>query len=120
MESADFTKWTRDEAELAEIGRHLSPQKPRVTVRLPADVARVAVAAWERDDLAPLPTTETPDEARVRLRAAALALIGLAISESGVWTGDEVTVDLDAASVGASLDAADERGLLSGPLPFVE
>ncbi|GAA2386267.1 hypothetical protein [Streptomyces coeruleofuscus] len=38
--------------------------------------------------------------------AAELALIGLAITERGRWEGEEVAVDLDLASAGAAVRAA--------------
>lgn len=39
--------------------------------------------------------------------AAEPALSGLTISERGGWEGEEVVVDLDAASTGAALRAAE-------------
>jgi hypothetical protein len=75
--------WTRDSDALAELGRALVPQDLTVTVRLPGDLARRAVTAWNRDDSATQPSEETPGQSAARKRAAALALIGLAVQQSG-------------------------------------
>lgn len=90
---------------LAEIGTHLNPQVGRITVRLPRALAEAAVAAWNRDELAPI-GEESPAQYEAREAAADLALIGLALSDRGVPDGDEVSVDLDVTQVAAALRAA--------------
>jgi hypothetical protein len=58
--------------------------------------------------------SESPAEALTRKRAAAVALIGLAVQSNGTWVNDTVTVPLDAWQVGTALDSAEDRGLLKG------
>ena len=103
---------------LAEIGRHLFEQDLRVAVRLPADLAARALTGWQRDDLGDLIPEESPADRAIRQDAAALALIGLAIeARSTPEDGDNVTVALDAWQIGTALDAAEQRGLLTGLRP---
>ncbi len=110
----DEQRARRNEAELlAQIGRSLFSQDLRVRVKLPADLARDASAAWAHDDFG---DTEGESESarRIRHRAGSLALIGLAVDERGVPAeGDQIEVEIDAWQIGSALDAADERGLLS-------
>ncbi|MDQ0753057.1 hypothetical protein QF034_007288 [Streptomyces africanus] len=94
-----------DTKVLAAIGTHVATQTDRVTVRLPRALAEAAVAAWEREEN-DAPAEETPERYALRDRAAELALIGLAITERGRWEGEEVAVDLDLASAGAAVRAA--------------
>jgi hypothetical protein len=47
------------------------------------------------------------EQQALRDGAAEPALSGLTISERGRWEGEEVVVDLDAASMGAALRAAE-------------
>ena len=109
------TIWKGDAETLAKIGQSLQGQLLKLQVRLPATLAAEAVAAWERDDLG-VPSDETPDERLVRGRAAALALIGLAVQVCGRSAADEVVqVELDAWFIGNALDAADDLGLLNEP-----
>lgn len=56
---------------------------------------------------------ETLEQRDVRLRAAALALIGCSIEELGWLDGDDVVVKLDAWFIGDALAAADMDGLLN-------
>lgn len=100
--------WTADAGLLAAIGAALADQDLDVEVRLPADLAARAVAAWERDDVDDPPGHETAAERVVRGRAAALALLGAAIADRGITEGDEVVVRAHAWSVGSALDAADD------------
>ncbi|WP_143249910.1 MULTISPECIES: hypothetical protein [Amycolatopsis] len=95
-------------ATLAEVGAVLRASVlPPVLVRLPEDLARRAVAAWEREDTVPLVDPEPLGDRRVRHLAGTLALIGLAISERGDWTGDEVVVPLPVELAGVAMDSAD-------------
>ncbi|MFD7788272.1 hypothetical protein ACFV4Q_35055 [Streptomyces nojiriensis] len=48
----------------------------------------------------------SPHAYELRLDAAELAFIGLAISSCGVWDGEEVVVDLDVVQIAAALQAA--------------
>lgn len=90
---------------LATVGAHLDQQIGPIKVRLPRSVAEAAVAAWDREELGGL-GEESPAEYELREDAAELAFIGLAISSSGVWDGEEVVVDLDVAQIAAALKAA--------------
>lgn len=65
--------------------------------------------AWERDDDASTgPIDETFEQRVVRSRAASLSLIGLATSERGRWTDDEVVVALHPLFIGHAVEAADD------------
>jgi hypothetical protein len=105
-------RWAPDADLLREIGRHLSPQKLHIEVRLPRSVADRAVTAWQSEDDGGRFTQETPHESIVRDQAASLALIGLAIEDTGMEDGDDVVFKLDAWLIGNALNAADEVGLL--------
>jgi hypothetical protein len=107
----------READVLAQIGRCLFEQDLTVTVRLPVALAAAAQAAWDRDDASDF-ENETPAERTSRQQAGALALVGLALEEHGASNqGDEVEVTLDAWQIGSALDAADQRGLLTGLTP---
>ncbi|MDI2130387.1 hypothetical protein [Yinghuangia seranimata] len=103
-----YLRYDGDSKVLAAIGDSVEAQIGRVTVRLPKAVAEAAVAAWDRDELDPI-GEETHEQRALRNDAAELALIGLAISERGRWENDELIVDVDVASAGAALRAAQER-----------
>ncbi|NRQ31500.1 hypothetical protein HII36_06545 [Nonomuraea sp. NN258] len=108
-ESAQYARYRRDGAVLAEIGRRLEPQVSRLPVRIPGDLAAAAVAAWERDEPGDLGDLrgETHEQRGVRDQAGALALIGLAITERGTAVdGDAVLVELDVTEIAAALTAA--------------
>ena len=79
---------------------------PLLEIRLPAELAERAVRAWERDDEQPL-IGESPAQRRTRHRAAALALIGVAISERDRRVGDQIVVDVAADLVAAAIEAAE-------------
>jgi hypothetical protein len=112
MNGEQRAAWSRDETTLGELGRALFAQPLAVSVYLPGDLARQAVAAWEREDTGEV-SDESPEDRRTRGRASALALIGLAVQRGGVWADDDtVTVPLDAWHIGTALDAADDLGLL--------
>jgi hypothetical protein len=95
---------------LASIGAHLvAAGVPKVEVRLPAELGRQAVEAWDRDDEQDgSVATETREQAVVRHKAATLALIGLSISESGRFEGEEVIVTLSADLVGSAVAVSDD------------
>lgn len=118
MADARYEQWARDGDVLAQIGRAISAQPTRVSVRLPRALADVALSAWRRDteDEPPLPS-ETTEVWHVRDRAATLGLIGLSIERGGVVDGDDVVVDVDAWHIGDAFRAADEDGLLNDALP---
>ncbi|GAA4231603.1 hypothetical protein FHR32_003526 [Streptosporangium album] len=111
-ESPEYIRYRQDSAVLAEIGRFLDPQVARLTVRLSGDLARAAAAAWDRDEEGEA-GEETAEQARVRDRAASLALIGLAVSDRGVASGEEIVVDLDVTEVAAALLAAYDEDVIS-------
>lgn len=112
---ADYAQWADDTAVLAEVGRALFSQETRLPVRLPADLAAAAVAAWDRDDSGTeLPEVESAEQLRVREGAGHLALIGLAVSERGRRDGDDWLVEMQAWDIGAAFDAAEAAGRLDG------
>lgn len=90
---------------LAAIGTELEGQVGRIGVRLTRSLAESAVAAWNREEAGEI-GEESREEYELRDDAAALALIGLAVSERGKWEGEQVTVDLDVVQVAAALLAA--------------
>ncbi|MGK5529673.1 hypothetical protein [Streptomyces sp. URMC 129] len=100
-----YVRYRQDRTVLAAVGTHLDPQISRISVRLPRSMAELAVAAWEREELAGV-GEESREEYELRDHAAELGLIGLAISSRGVWDADEVVVDLDAVQIAAALRAA--------------
>jgi hypothetical protein len=102
----DYSAWEGDAALLRVLGRQLGAQAPRVRVRLRRDLANQARAAWQRNDPAGGLPGETVEQRIVRDQAASLALIGLAIDESGVESGDHVVFDVDASVLGAAVRAA--------------
>jgi hypothetical protein len=109
-ETANQRRWRLDADTLHEVGAHIvSSGVPTVEIRLPAELARRAAQAWQRDDeqddsLA----RESRAQAAIRDKAATLALIGLAITESGRHDGAEVVVRLSADLVGGAVAAADD------------
>ena len=106
MDARDqYERYRNDQTALAAIGAHLEPQVSRIRVRLPRSLAELAVAAWNREELGQI-GEESREEYELRNDAAELALIGLAISERGVWDGPEATVDLDVVHIAAALRAA--------------
>jgi hypothetical protein len=90
---------------LTAIGTRLESQVSRVRVRLPRSLAESAVAAWGREKTDGV-GEESREEYELRDDAAELAWIGLAVSDRGVWDGEEVVVDLDVVQVAAALRAA--------------
>jgi hypothetical protein len=108
----DRAQWEADAVVLAQIGAQLFRERLSVEVEIPLDLATSATAAWERDDSDTV-GTETRAQAVERHRAAALALIGLAISERGTATEDAISVSLDPWLIGPALDTADEMGLIT-------
>ncbi|MFF2793192.1 hypothetical protein ACFVT6_41720 [Streptomyces sp. NPDC058049] len=100
-----YVRYQQDRAVLASIGAHLDSQISQVSVRLPRSVAKSAVAAWDREELGGI-GEESREEYELRVDAAELAFIGLAISSRGVWDGEEVVVDLDVVQIAAALQAA--------------
>jgi hypothetical protein len=103
--------YTRDAEVLGQIGQALFPQDTKLTVRLPRDLADLAVAAWLRDETEP-PAPESAERRVLRQRAAYLALIGLSVANTGRPEGDEVVCELDAWYVGGALEAADRQAML--------
>ncbi|BAL88115.1 hypothetical protein AMIS_28950 [Actinoplanes missouriensis 431] len=100
-----YVRYRQDRTVLAAIGTQLESQVNRVSVRLPRSLAESAVAAWDREETDEI-GEESREEYELRDDAAELAWIGLAVSERGVWDGEEVVVDLDVVQVAAALRAA--------------
>ncbi len=108
VESDAQRRYRVDAKTFAAVGRHLSEASlPDIEVRLPKSLAELAVAAWERDEEGER-DVEDFEQAVQRLRAGALALIGLSIVERGRIEGDEMVVGLQPGLVGDALNAADE------------
>jgi hypothetical protein len=107
---------------LGRIGAVLFPQDTNLSVRLPRELADLAVAAWSRGE----PTRnepvreETVDQRAVRERAAYLALIGLCVENTAQPDGDEIICDLDAWYIGGALRAAEALDMLPGHPPLAE
>ncbi|MFI5645404.1 hypothetical protein [Kitasatospora sp. NPDC051705] len=112
VDQEQYERYREDSTVLAAVGEHVHLQVGPVTVRLPGDLARAAVDAWERDEESSDGLgEESREQYELRDQAGTLALIGLAISESGRWDDDEVTVDLHVHSAGAAwLTYADSAG----------
>lgn len=108
-----YERFGDDRVALAQIGKRLFQQSTRIEVRLPSDLARLAVDAWARDETDDVPADESSTQRSSRDAAANLALIGLAVHASGVVDGDEVLVSIDAWQIGAALSVADDQGLLA-------
>jgi hypothetical protein len=100
-----YLRYRLDRSVLAVIGARLESQVSRISVRLPRSLAESAVAAWDREEPGGV-GEESREEYELRDDAAELAWIGLAISERGVWDGEEAVVDLDVVQVAAALRAA--------------
>ncbi|HET6737790.1 MAG TPA: hypothetical protein VFH76_02615 [Kribbella sp.] len=101
---------TNDARVLGLIGTTFRAARlPAIRVTVPAALAERAVAAWEHDGTA---APAQPEDAFARLqrhRAAALALIGLSITERGKLDDDGNTVvDLSPELVGVAMNAADD------------
>lgn len=101
-------RWSDDEAVISKIGAAFATQATKLELRIPADLARIAVQAWERDDLGDASDVESSAESTTRQRAASLALIGLAITEHGRHEEAVVVVELDPWLVGDAVPAAIE------------
>jgi hypothetical protein len=101
----EYARYQQDRTVLAAIGVHLGPRLGRVGVRLSRSVAESALAAWHREESGET-SEESREEHELRADAAALALIGLAITSRGVWSAEEVVVDLDVLLIAAALRAA--------------
>ena len=115
--SDPYDAWSEDAELLAQIGRALSRQPTRLTVRLPRDLADRAVGSWNRDDFDGELPPETAGQRLIRNRAGAVGLIGLSIEQTGQADGEEVIVELDTWYVGDALRAADDAGLLADERP---
>jgi hypothetical protein len=112
MAETEWEKLYIEEAEtLGKIGALLvRAEMPKIEVRLPRTLAEAAVAAWEREDDDGADSGEESCEQRVvRHRAAALALIGLSVTERGKWDEDGVTVALDPVFIATAVDASDDH-----------
>jgi hypothetical protein len=114
----DYSQWAEDGLVLAQVGRALFPQRLKVQVRIPRQLADQAIASWERDDSgAHLPSPEPSEQAAIRDRGATLSLIGLSVQQGGIEDGEDVVVDLDAWYIGNALNAAEQEGLLTDVRP---
>lgn len=98
-------KWFEDAQVLAAIGRALEGQAmPKITVRIPAELAEHARAAWARDDQSDEVDVDATERA-YRQRAGALALIGHALEQNGVAAVDGVDVELSADLVVSAVES---------------
>lgn len=109
MENECQRRYREDSRVLGELGAVLArADVPRFKVRLPRSLAELAIAAWERNEDEGTDDPESYEQRAQRLRAVALALIGLSLQERGRWEGEEAVVDLSVELIGAALDAADD------------
>ena len=103
-ESDEQRQWRRDARALADLGRELAQAEfVPIEIRMSRPAAEIAVATWEREDGGQV-DTEDFEQRVVRFRAAALALIGLAVSERGRWEADGVYVKLSPDLVGVAIE----------------
>ena len=109
--------WAEDAQVLQEVGRALYPQIPKVEVRIDHRLADQAVAAWQREEDEGDLQGETAEQQCIRDQAASLALIGLAIDETGLEDGDEVVFEVDAWLIGRAPSAAEDAGRLNDTSP---
>lgn len=107
-------QYLRDADTLAHIGAAIFPQPTKVRVRLPGNLADLALAAWQRDDDSSPSGPETTEQRAARHQAGTLALIGLCIEQTCQPDNDEVVCELDSWYVGMALEAADDHQLLAG------
>jgi hypothetical protein len=105
-ESHAQRRFRRDAHVLAEVGGCLSRQLEPMVVRLPCGLAMEALAAWERTEEDPV-GPESPEQTIVRAFAATLALIGLAVEQTGIAGEDDVSVSLTPQQVAGSVFAAE-------------
>ncbi|MEO3822013.1 hypothetical protein [Plantactinospora sp. B24E8] len=105
-EPPEYRRYREDVEVLRRIGAQLASAVPYVECLVPGELAATAVAAWERDEEAPI-VEETCEQTRSRLRAGDLALLGLAVSRSGS-SGDPVVVRLPVAQFAAAVEAWSE------------
>jgi hypothetical protein len=111
-----YERYAEDALVLARIGAVLFPQDTKLSVRLPRELADLALAAWNRDD--PEGTgpagPETAAQRAARERAAYLALIGLCIENTAQTDGSDVICDLDSLYIGGALQTAEAMHMLPG------
>jgi hypothetical protein len=99
--------WSVDAEVLLEIGRCIEAQGlSPLSVRLPRRLVTAAIAAWERDDDGEELGPETPDERRIRHRAAGASLMGLEFTQQEVVSDAEVVVAIQPHLIGDALRAA--------------
>jgi hypothetical protein len=101
-------RYAADSRLLGEIGAALVSQNTRLSVRLPAELAAQALAAWHRDETGDV-GAETAYEQKMRSHAADVALVGLAIEQAGALQTGPVDIELNAIQVAAALMAHYER-----------
>jgi hypothetical protein len=103
-----------DAVALITVGRQLLDDQPFLAAVLPTELADRAVSAWERQARLGrrVALAETGEERAVRYRAWALAIIGLAVVETGEKLGDLVRVRLPTAAFSRAVCAIvdDESG----------
>jgi hypothetical protein len=114
-----YERYAQDALVLGRIGAVLFPQDTRLSVRLPKELADLALAAWNREDSDEpvLLDQETAAQRAARDYAGYLALIGLCIENTAQPDGDDIICDLDAWYIGGALQAAEAMDLLPGHAP---
>jgi hypothetical protein len=123
-----YEQYAQDALVLGRIGAVLFPQDTKLSVRLPKELADLALAAWNRDEAglaepgpagaglaeAGLADRETPSQRVLRDHAGYLALIGLCIENTAQSDGTDVICDLDSWYIGSALQAAEAMDMLPG------
>ena len=80
-EPEQYARYRADAEILRAVGRALR-DPTATTADLPSPLADAALAAWLREEQQPLAPDETAAQRQVRLDAANLALIGLAVENA--------------------------------------
>lgn len=96
----------KDASHLAEMGRYLREQFSSIEVRLPLELLNEAKAAWDREELEPLPP-ESYEQAIIRTLSGDFALIGLAATRDMRCDEAECVVRLAPGQVAHAIFAAD-------------
>jgi hypothetical protein len=109
-----YKRYADDAVVLGQIGAILFPQDTSLSVRVPKELAALALEAWNRDEQSRPAGAETAEQRAVRERAAYLALIGLCIENTAQPDGDDIVCDLDSWYIGGALQAAEALEMLPG------
>lgn len=102
-EPEQYARYRADAEFLRAVGRVLR-DTASTTADLPSPLAEAALAAWSRDEQQPLAPDETAEQRQVRMDAATLALIGLAVENA---RSQGVPVTIHSETLAEAIAAAD-------------